>query len=244
VERRDPAGLAVFVADTSPVVGTTTVLGEEAAHHMRVRRLGVGAPIGLRDGAGVVASGVLVRLARGAAHVEVHEVSTVPKPREVHLLVPVADRDRMLWLAEKAAELQATSWRPVLWRRSRSVAPRGEGVTFLGKVSARMRAALQQSHGAWLPQGFPEATLERAVQAAPKGTRLLLDAGGVPMAGPNAPPLDGPVTLAIGPEGGLDGDEADALRAAGFVPVSLGGTVLRFETAAVVALGLVRASGR
>jgi 16S rRNA (uracil1498-N3)-methyltransferase len=244
VERRDPAGLAVFVADATPVVGVTTVLGEEAAHHMRVRRLEVGAPIGLRDGAGTVASGVLVRLSRGSAHVEVHERTTVPPPREVHLLVPVADRERMLWLAEKAAELQATSWRPVLWRRSRSVAPRGEGVSFLGKVAARMRAALQQSQGAWLPQCFPEATLERAVQAAPDGTRLLLEGGGVPMAGHTAPRLDGQVTIAIGPEGGFDVSEADALEAAGFVAVSLGGTVLRFETAAVVALGIVRAAGR
>jgi 16S rRNA (uracil1498-N3)-methyltransferase len=34
------------------------------------------------------------------------------------LLAPVADRDRMLWLAEKTVELGLTSWRPVVWRRS------------------------------------------------------------------------------------------------------------------------------
>jgi 16S rRNA (uracil1498-N3)-methyltransferase len=232
------------VAEAPLVAGSTTTLGDEAAHHMRVRRLEVGASIGLRDGAGGVATGVLVRLARGVAQVEVHAVTLVPPPREVHLLVPVADRDRMLWLAEKAAELQATSWRPVLWRRSRSVSPRGEGVTFLGKVSARMRSALQQSHGAWLPQCFPEATPERALQAAPDGTRLWLDGDGAPMTGPTAPPLEGQVTMAIGPEGGFEADESQALATSGFLPVSLGGTVLRFETAAVVALGIVRAAAR
>jgi 16S rRNA (uracil1498-N3)-methyltransferase len=160
----------------------------------------------------------------------------------VHLLVPVADRDRMLWLAEKAAELGCTSWRPVLWKRSRSVSPRGEGVTFLAKVQARMRSALAQSQGAWLPQLFPEATPERAVQAAPEGTRLVLEAGGAPMGTEPSMRLGGAITIAVGPEGGLEREELEALTAAGFVPVSLGGTILRFETAAVVALGVVRAS--
>jgi 16S rRNA (uracil1498-N3)-methyltransferase len=243
VERGDPSGLAVFVTEDAPVAGATSVLGEEAAHHMRVRRLDVGTVVGLRDGAGHVATGTLVRLAKQAAHVEVTSVTTVPPPRPVHLLVPVADRDRMLWLAEKAAELACTSWRPVLWRRSRSVSPRGEGVTFLAKVQARMRSALGQSQGAWLPQLYPEATPDRAILAAPDGSRLMLDAGGVPMVGAGAPPLDGPITLAIGPEGGFEADEREALIAAGFVPVSLGGTILRFETAAVVALGIARAAG-
>jgi len=241
-ESASPA--AVFVADEAPVVGATVVLGEEAAHHMRVRRLEVGAIVGLRDGQGGVGAGTLVRLSRAAAHVEVSAASSEPPPMPVHLLVPVADRDRMLWLAEKAAELGATSWRPVLWKRSRSVSPRGEGVTFTGKVQARMRSALAQSHGAWLPQLFPEATPDRAIQAAPEGTRLMLDPAGVAMAGPQRPAPEAPVTIAIGPEGGFEADEREALLAAGFAAVSLGGTVLRFETAAVVALGILRASGR
>ena len=242
MERRDPSGLAVFVTEEPPIEGVTSVLGEDAAHHLRVRRIDVGAVVGLRDGAGHVAEGTLVRLAKSAAHVEVSAVTLVAPPRPVHLLVPVADRDRMLWLAEKAAELACTSWRPVLWHRSRSVSPRGEGVTFLAKVQARMRSALAQSQGAWLPQLFPEATPDRAALAAPEGTRLVLDVGGVGLTGARAPTLREAVTIAVGPEGGFEPQERDALVAAGFQPVSLGGTILRFETAAVVALGIVRSA--
>lgn len=246
MERRGPpviATAAVFRAHDPLSAGTTCVLGEDAAHHMRVRRLDVGAVIGLRDGAGTVATGTLVKLAKQAAHVEVEQVAHVAQPAPLHLLLPVADRDRMLWLAEKAAELAATSWRPVVWRRSKSVSPRGEGVTFHGKVLARMESALLQSHGAWLPQLYPEASLERALNAAPEGSRLLLAADGVPLTGANAPPITWPVTIAVGPEGGIESDERVALEAAGFVPVSLGASVLRFETAAVVALGAIRARG-
>ena len=155
-------------------------------------------------------------------------------------LVPVADRDRMLWLAEKACELGCTSWRPVLWRRSRSVSPRGEGVAFQHKVMARMHSALAQSEGAWLPQVFPEAPLDRALLAAPPGDRVVLDPTGSPMIGEAAGPLSEPLVLAIGPEGGIEADELEALLGSGFRPVRLGPTILRFETAAVAALAIAR----
>lgn len=49
-----------------------------------------------------------------------------------------------------------------------------------------------------------------------------------------------PITLLIGPEAGFGGDELAAARDAGCPIVTLGGTVLRTETAAIVAAALVR----
>jgi 16S rRNA (uracil1498-N3)-methyltransferase len=146
----------------------------------------------------------------------------------------------MLWLAEKAAELGATSWRPVLWRRSRSVSPRGEGVSFQAKVRARMEGALAQSEGAWLPQPFPEANLERAILAAPPGDRVVLDPAGEPLVGAASPAVRPPLIIAVGPEGGIERDELEQLRGAGFRSVCLGPTILRFETAAIAALAMAR----
>jgi hypothetical protein len=67
--------------------------------------------------------------------------------------------------------------------------PRGEGVAFQHKVMARMQSALAQSEGAWLPQVFPEAPLDRALLAAPPGDRVVLDPAGSPMIGESAGPL-------------------------------------------------------
>jgi 16S rRNA (uracil1498-N3)-methyltransferase len=239
VERDRASGLATFFSAETPVAGAVTTLGEEATHHMRVRRMGPSERIRLTDGHGAVGVGVLVRIAKTQAAVEIERVERIEPPPEVHLLVPIADRERMLWLAEKGAELGATTWRPVLWRRSRSVTPRGEGTTFQSKVRTRMIAALEQSSGAWLPILYPDAPLDRAIAAAPVGTRLLLDPGGDPLLGVT---LGSPLSIAIGPEGGLDDAERSALVDAGFAPVSLADNILRFETAAIAALAIARAS--
>jgi len=239
VERVDLPTVATFLAD-GPLGGTERVrLGADAAHHMRVRRLEVGERIGLLDGSGGVATGVLRRLAKTEAVVEVEEVGRRAAPPPVHLLVPVADRERMLWLAEKCTELGAASWRPVMWTRSRSVSPRGEGAPFVEKVRARMATALAQCEGAWLPVIHPVASLDDAVATVARGARLLLDVDGTafPMQG-----LAAPVTLAIGPEGGVERVERDQLVRAGFTPVALPGNVLRFETAGLAGLTLALAA--
>ncbi len=239
MERADLAGVASFFSPEPFEIGRPLTLGEDAAHHARVRRLTVGERVRVFDGMGQLGGGRLVRVARSHAVVDVDEMLALDPLPALHLLVPVADRERMLWLAEKGTELALTSWRPVIWHRSKSVSPRGEGTGFQTRVRARMVAALAQSGGAWLPTLFPDATMERAIAATPaQGSRILLD--------PAAPSLlslriEAPATLALGPEGGFEPDEVDMLRAAGFVGGSIAGNTLRFETAGTAALALCRA---
>ena len=239
MERDDLASLAGFFSDGDRLAaGETVRLGEDATHHMRVRRLDVGDRVYLADGAGHQATASITRLTRREAEVRVAEVVTLPRPPAIHLLVPVSDRDRMLWLSEKSTELGLVTWRPVMWRRSRSVSPRGEGSAFAARVGARMRSALLQSHSPWLPVLHEDAVPASALRELPEsGTRLVLDLGGDPIATKS---ITAPVTIAVGPEGGLEPDELRTLADAGFHRVSLGANVLRFETAAIAALGIVR----
>ena len=234
------AGRPTFVTADAFSAGSSCILDEHAVRHMRVLRLGAGAIVGLRDGRGSIGEGQIVRLTKSQAHVEITSAEFVEPPPPLHLLVPVADRDRMLWLAEKAGELACTSWRPVLWRRSRSVSPRGEGMSFQAKIRARMELALAQSEGAWLPQLFPEANLERALLAAPSGDRVVLDPAGMPMTATTRTATPASIVIALGPEGGIEEDEFEAVTRAGFTPVSVGPTILRFETAGIVAMGIAR----
>ena len=110
---------------------------------------------------------------------------------------------------------------------------------FGAKVRGRMIAALEQSGGAHLPQIYPEAPLARALNAVPPGgTRLVLDPAGPPVFGV---PITAPITLALGPEGGLDEAEKAELKNGGFIPVSLGPGILRFETAGAAGVAIARA---
>jgi 16S rRNA (uracil1498-N3)-methyltransferase len=236
VERPDRSGVAHFFAPEEYRAGASFTLSEEAAHHIRVARLSVGVRVGLVNGVGGLAGGTLIKNSKTYALVDVDWVESVPRPPGIHLLAPIGDRDRMLLLAEKAVEIGVSSWRPVLWRRSKSVSPRGEGPGFTAKLRSRMISALLQSRGAWLPDLFPDALPDRAAVAASEGTRILLDAEGEPIIDVA---LSGPVSLAIGPEGGLDPAERTQFVEAGFLPASLGANILRFETAGILAAGIV-----
>lgn len=239
--------LPTFVTGEPFGAPSTITLGEDESHHMRVRRLEPGARVRVLDGHGMRGEGVLTQLAKRHATVAVEVAEAAEAPPPIHLLLPVADKDRMLWLAEKATELAVASWRPVLYRRSKHVSPRGEGTVFQQKVRARMRSALAQSGGAWLPATYPEATVESAIAARPDGLAVVLEKGETALLAhllAQRAALAGPggVTVAVGPEGGLEPAELEAMREGGFHPVALGASVLRFETAAVAGVAAVRAA--
>jgi 16S rRNA (uracil1498-N3)-methyltransferase len=137
-------------------------------------------------------------------------------------------------------ELGVSAWRSVVYRRSRSVNPRGEGEAFREKLGARMISALEQSGSAWLPDILPEATIEAVANCTFVGGTVLLDSLGPPLM-ELIDDLHAPVVLALGPEGGLEGDERDVFANGGWRTASLGGNVLRFETAGIAGLAIVRA---
>lgn len=239
MEQRDRTAVASFFASEPMAVGRVTTLGEGEAHHARVRRIAIGDRLRLVDGAGGVGYGNVVKLGKAQAMIEIDLLDKVEPLPVIHLMVPIADRDRMLLVGEKATELSAFSWRPVMWRRSRDVSPRGEGMSFQARLRARMVGALTQCGGAWLPVIYPDAPPDRAVAACPSGTRWLLDKDGEPLP---ALPITAPITIAIGPEGGLEANERSELLGAGFIPVTLAPLTLRFDTAAIASLGIVRAA--
>jgi 16S rRNA (uracil1498-N3)-methyltransferase len=193
----------------------------------------------LFDGAGRVAVGAIASLDKRSVEVAVERVDVVSAPPPIHVRVPVADRDRMLWLAEKATELGITTWQAVRFRRSASVSPRGEGSGFADKVRARMIAALEQSGGAWLPRILPDTTPD-AIAIDDGLSPIVLDIHGAPLATLAGSLHDGEPMILFGPEGGLDGDELDALLATGWQRARVAATTLRFETAGLAAIAVCR----
>ena len=240
MERDAGAPVATFLTPTRLASGETATLDDAAAHHARVKRLVAGDVVGLTDGAGRLARGTVVSLRRGGFDVAITRVDEVRRPSPIHLRVPIGDRDRMLWLAEKATELGITSWQAVHFRRSSSVSPRGEGSAFGEKVRARMASALEQSGGAWMPAILSEARVDE-LSASVNALEMVLDVGGEPL--PKILRLAGtsePVIL-FGPEGGIEADEMKLLESHGWRRSRLASTTLRFETAGIAAVAVCRA---
>lgn len=239
MERAHRSAIATFYA---PGVWSDVVeLSDAAAHHAGVKRLHVGDPVRLTSGDGRRARGTISELAkrRLAITLDAGDVEHVPAASHVELWAPVGDRDRMLLLAEKAVELGASAWRPIVFQRSRSVSPRGEGEAFREKTRLRMIAALEQCGSAWIPDCSPESSLDDALRHASTLAGVLLDVGGPPLA--TLTGLAGaPIALALGPEGGLMDDERAGFDSAGWRTASLGGNVLRFETAGIAGLAMIR----
>lgn len=238
MERRDSAGVVRFF--TERIVAGDLQLDGDVAQHARARRLEAGQLVQLVDGRGGLARGNIRSVGRNEVVVHVDELRDVPRPLELDVLVPVADRDRMLLAAEKCVELQVTGWRPVYFARSRSVNPRGEGERFTEKLRARMASALEQSGNAWMPAIHEPMSLEEALGAFPDNRqRLVLHQSGVPLL-----PLArvAPTALAVGPEGGIEDLELRSFERSGWVSSTLGSTILRFETALIAATAVVRAA--
>jgi 16S rRNA (uracil1498-N3)-methyltransferase len=224
---------AVLVAPGALLDGATIALDEEERHHLRVRRAAEGEAVRVLDGAGALADGRLVRGRDGLA-VEVGSVRRMPNPPGFALVVGAGDKERFGWLAEKAAELGVTDLVPLKTERTRSVAA-GIREGHVQALQRRARQAIKQSRAGWAPRVHPpEGVREAAKRAAP--LRWLADARAEP---PPAIPPGAPITVVVGPEGGLVDSERQLFLAAEFLPVRLAPDLLRFETAALAAAAVV-----
>jgi len=239
VERHDRAPVvALFSAE--PLAEGDMRLPEAPAQHARVRRVEPGAAVRLLDGRGRVADAVVRTIDKKGMAVSILAITEIARPTPLEVIVPVADRDRMLLAAEKCVELQVTAWRPAYFARSRSVSPRGEGEKFHEKVRARMQSALEQCGAAWMPELHEEADVSDAMRQIPGDwNRLLLDVTGVAL-----PSMiqNGSISIAVGPEGGLERRELEEAQHRGWRPASIGGTTLRFETAIIAGAAVIRAA--
>lgn len=211
--------------------GAVVRLEEEEGHHLDVRRMADGRSVVALDGAGMRATGTVIKLGR---HWELAVTSVAEEVRPVELVLAVGggDKDRFLWLAEKAAELGVTQLVPLETTRSRNVENRLREGT-LEKARRRAREACKQSGNLWAPVVHDMTAVESLAGRLPDVAWLLADPSGA-----QAPAIapDAAIGWLIGPEGGFSGEDlASIARCLAPRTVVLGRHMLRFETAALAA---------
>jgi 16S rRNA (uracil1498-N3)-methyltransferase len=216
--------------------GPVIVSGAEAHHAAVVKRVRVGEPVAIHDGAGGVGFGTVESISGSKKSPElaiiIERVERSPVPtRRVEVWSAVPKGDRAGHLIDQLSQVGVGGWRPLV--TARSVAEAGEHrLERLQRVAVE---SMKQSGRAWLMDVGPEASLDEALAGA---AVLVAQAGGVPAA--RHPAAASPsVRVLVGPEGGFTDEELDRLRAGGAELVALGPHVMRIETAAVAAGALL-----
>jgi 16S rRNA (uracil1498-N3)-methyltransferase len=222
--------MRVLIQRAGGVAGQRGSLVDGEAHHLRVRRAEDGESVELRDGEGLIGVGRLVQVGKDWV-VDVTTADRASCPAELTLVVGAGDRDRFAWVVEKATELGVTSVIPLESARTMGVASRVR-TQHLERLRRHALEAVKQSGSPWATR------VERPVSIGELSARPLAGQGWVADANGDAVPAvveATPLTVVIGPEGGLTADELEGLRGAGYAAVSLGPHTLRFETAAIAA---------
>jgi len=222
--------MRVLISPGSAVVGQRASLDESESHHLRVRRAREDEGVELLDGAGLTGTGRLVRVGSDWM-VEIQSAERQQAGPELTLAVAAGDRERFAWMAEKAVELGVSTIVPLETARTAGVSTRLRD----GHASRLRRVVLEatkQCGAVWAPAVEPPLALEEFLARPIPGTGWLADPAGAP---PPDKLDDSPLTVVIGPEGGLTAEEREAVVSAGYRPVALGANILRFETAALAA---------
>ncbi|MFJ6454439.1 16S rRNA (uracil(1498)-N(3))-methyltransferase [Paenarthrobacter sp. NPDC091669] len=238
-----PAG---SLGDVSP--GSTFVLeGPEARHAVTVKRLGVGEPVDIADGAGMRLTGTVAGAGPTGLTVTASDVVLEEQP-DVRLVLVQAlakgDRDELA--IETATELGIDAVLP--WQSERSIVRwKGDRASKAhAKWESVVTAAAKQARRAWIPQVrtmVDTGSLAKAVSQADLAIILHEDAKNPlrtvleEFAATNATaPRE--VLLIVGPEGGISPREVTRLSDAGAVTALLGHHVLRSSTAGPAAVVL------
>ncbi|MGH6845501.1 MAG: 16S rRNA (uracil(1498)-N(3))-methyltransferase [Methylocella sp.] len=175
----------------------------------------------------------------------VDKLTRLQEPRpDLHYLFAPLKQARQDYMVEKAVEMGAGLLRPVLTGRTQASRINSE------RMHAHAIEAAEQCGILSIPEIAPAITLGALLGAWEKDRLLIFCDEDAPSCDPLAalrPRADGkrPPALAvlIGPEGGFDAREREALLGLPWVlRLPLGPRILRADTAAVAALALVQAT--
>jgi len=216
--------------------------GSHAAHLVRVLRARIGQEFDIAT-AGGVRRGRISSIDADHERVEFKLGSEVPAatlPR-VTMALSIFKFDRMEWAIEKCTELGVASIVPVIARRTEAHLAAAASKR-MGRWQRIVRQAAEQSRRAAPPDVFPPVQSKEAIAlpglrivlAEREHGQMLTDACAQHSAGTD-------IVLAVGPEGGWTDEELSSFREANWTLASLGGTILRAETAAIAALAVVMA---
>ncbi len=217
---------------------------EESGHCVRVLRHRAGDEISVIDGRGALLRCELLDAdPRGAtARVLERTESFGSHPYRLTMAVcPTKNIDRYEWFAEKATEIGMDVLAPVIGERSERKVLKTE------RLERLVKSAAKQSLKGAIPEILQPVSVKEFILSPPNDAVKMIcycfdgEKRTVREVLASADQLDAipEICILIGPEGDFSPEEAALAIDRGFVPVTLGSSRLRTETAALVAATMV-----
>jgi 16S rRNA (uracil1498-N3)-methyltransferase len=221
---------------TPDLSSATVQLGEDMSKHIvQVLRMAKGDQLQLTNGAGIKAVAVITDDNRKRCKVSIEQKTEVPaSSKKITVAISlIKNASRFEWFLEKATELGVSEIIPLICERTEKEKFRPE------RLQQIIVSALLQSQQCWMPVLHEPRPFKDVVSDSKAAHKLIAhcmntEKNPLEDVGPSAATI-----LLIGPEGDFTKSEIDLALQHGFLPVTLGSTRLRTETAGLVGAALL-----
>ena len=212
------------------------VLNEETSKHVvQVLRMKVGEQMNLTDGKGTLLTCEIAEVNKKHCSVMVSEIKNKnPKTKNISIAISLLKNvNRFEWFLEKATEIGVSEIIPLICQRTEKEKFRYE------RMQGICISAMLQSQQVWLPVLHNPTEFEKTVSQSGATQKYIAHCDEGPQNQLTNQPINQSTIILIGPEGDFTKEEIELALKNSFVPVSLGDTRLRTETAGIVATTLL-----
>ena len=220
-----------FISDQ--FTGSIVLNKEESRHCIKVLRLKKGDPILVMNGKGSIYKAVIDNPDSNACHVTILNEESRQSNRSYHLTIAIAptkNMDRFEWFLEKSTEIGIDRIVPIICQHSERKDLKTE------RLEKILISAIKQSGQLFLPELTQPILYKDFIRQSFNADKFIAHCDAGEKSGFKNSLIAGRnVVILIGPEGDFDSAEIKLAMEQNFVPVSLGESRLRTETAGIVA---------
>jgi len=216
--------------DTS--VKTFNFSKDESRHIVKVLRKSTGDLLMITNGEGWMFEAEVIIPNHNKCVVSILKSTfEAPRPYTIHLAVaPTKMNDRYEWFIEKATEIGVDKITPIICQNSERKIIKTE------RFEKILQSAMKQSLQSYLPSLAPPISFSEFIKMPQEGATFIAHCeDGKKLKFKDQIEAKKSITILIGPEGDFSPKEIELALKHQYIPVSLGATRLRTETAGIVA---------
>ena len=216
--------------DTS--VKTFNFSKDESRHIVKVLRKSTGDLLMITNGEGWMFEAEVIIPNHNKCVVSILKSTfEAPRPYTIHLAVaPTKMNDRYEWFIEKATEIGVDKITPIICQNSERKIIKTE------RFEKILQSAMKQSLQSYLPSLAPPISFSEFIKMPQEGATFIAHCeDGEKLKFKDQIEAKKSITILIGPEGDFSPKEIELALKHQYIPVSLGASRLRTETAGIVA---------